>query len=463
MMRLFKVFFPTSVLALIISEALLIFGCYIAATYILISVEASTYLLYEGGLGRIAVVVALIMIGLYFSDLYTTVRIQSRIALLQQICMVLGAAFLAQAVISYVNRGWTLPRWLMIIGSSFALVGISLWRMAFSRLWAAIGKQKILFLGASPTMFELAKHIEEHPELGFAVTGYLDEDPSSAGSADPAVRRLGCLEDIRTVSSSIQPDRVVVAMRERRQKLPVNELLEMRFSGIQTEEAVHLYEATFGRICSREIRPSHLIFSTELGPRKHSVQMQTLYSTSIAVVATVVTLPIMALVAILVKVSSPGPILLRQKRVGLHDEPFTVLKFRSMYRDAEARTGAIWAAKNDPRITPLGRWLRLLRLDELPQLFNVLRGEMSIVGPRPERPEFVTMLSEQIPFYRQRHYVKPGITGWAQINYKYGDTIEDTIVKLEYDLYYIKHLSPMLDLYILFNTLKTMLLFRGAQ
>jgi len=164
-----------------------------------------------------------------------------------------------------------------------------------------------------------------------------------------------------------------------------------------------------------------------------------------------------------VKLTSRGPVVYRQHRVGLKGAEFEVFKFRSMYENAEEGTGAVWAQKDDPRITPLGRWLRSLRLDELPQFFNVLRGEMSIVGPRPERPEFVQTLSEQIPFYRQRHCVKPGITGWAQINHKYGDTIEDTIAKLEYDLYYIKNLSPSLDLYIIFHTAKVMLLSRGSQ
>jgi lipopolysaccharide/colanic/teichoic acid biosynthesis glycosyltransferase len=164
-----------------------------------------------------------------------------------------------------------------------------------------------------------------------------------------------------------------------------------------------------------------------------------------------------------VKLSSPGPILFRQTRVGRNNVPFTLYKFRSMRDNAESTTGAIWAVENDPRVTPVGRWLRRLRLDELPQFFNVLRGEMSIVGPRPERPEFVSMLTEKIPYYRQRHSVKPGITGLAQISHKYSDSLEDTITKLEYDLYYIKNLSPALDAYIVFHTIKVMLLGRGAQ
>jgi lipopolysaccharide/colanic/teichoic acid biosynthesis glycosyltransferase len=167
--------------------------------------------------------------------------------------------------------------------------------------------------------------------------------------------------------------------------------------------------------------------------------------------------------ALAVRLSSSGPILYRQVRVGLDNVPFTVYKFRSMRADAEAGTGAVWARKNDPRVTPVGRVIRKIRFDELPQLFNVLKGEMSIVGPRPERPEFVRTLSEQIPYYRQRHAVRPGITGWAQINYKYGDTLEDTIAKLEYDLYYIKNMSWSLDTFIMFHTAKAMLLSRGAQ
>jgi len=171
----------------------------------------------------------------------------------------------------------------------------------------------------------------------------------------------------------------------------------------------------------------------------------------------------MAIAAIVVKLTSPGPILHRQVRVGLNDSVFTVLKFRSMHINAEAKTGPVWAQKDDPRVTKIGKWLRRLRFDELPQLFNVLKGDMSLVGPRPERPEFVKSLIEQIPYYSYRHCVRPGITGWAQINYKYGSTLEDSIMKLEYDLYYIKNLAVSLDMFIIFHTLKVMLFSETAQ
>jgi exopolysaccharide biosynthesis polyprenyl glycosylphosphotransferase len=266
------------------------------------------------------------------------------------------------------------------------------------------------------------------------------------------------------VVDRLHPKRIVVGLRERRSNLPVTQLLELRLSGIHIEDAMSTYEMAFERISTNELRPSQLIFSSgELGPNRTGVLLQYLYSMVIAAFSVIAAAPIMLLVAALVKLTSPGPALLRQQRVGKNNRVFTLYKFRSMVQDAEAQSGAVWAQPNDPRVTPLGHWLRKLRLDELPQLFNVLKGDMSIVGPRPERPEFVADLEKRIPYYRQRHCIKPGITGWAQIKHKYGDTIADTVLKLEYDLYYIKNLAPALDAVIIFHTAKVMLLSRGAQ
>ena len=268
---------------------------------------------------------------------------------------------------------------------------------------------------------------------------------------------------MRKVVEQTRPDRLVVGLTERRGRTPLADLLELRFSGIPIQEAATASEAMFKWVSLAELRPSQLIYAGEIGPRPGIVALQVFYSRLIALIGVLVGLPILALVAVAIKLSSRGPILFRQTRVGWQGRHFTLYKFRSMRENAEAETGAVWASKNDPRVTPVGRWLRRLRLDELPQLINVLRGDMSIVGPRPERPEFVAVLSKQIPFFRQRLCVRPGITGWAQINHKYGDTMEDAARKLEYDLYYIKHLSPSLDAYIVLQTLKIVLLQRGAQ
>jgi exopolysaccharide biosynthesis polyprenyl glycosylphosphotransferase len=291
--------------------------------------------------------------------------------------------------------------------------------------------------------------------------GVMDFDGTTA--PPEGVRWLGLADQVSNVVAESHPDCIVVGMMERRGALPIQQLVDLRFAGVQIEDAAATYETIFHRVSVRELRPSQLVFSVDLGPRPAMVAVQTAYSTLLAVVGAVVTLPIMLAVAIAVRVSSKGPILYRQTRSGKYGIPFTLYKFRSMRVDAEAHSGPVWASKGDPRVTSVGRWLRKLRLDELPQLFNVVRGDMSLVGPRPERPEFVKVLQEQVPFYRQRLCVKPGITGWAQINHKYGDTMEDVIVKLEYDLYYIKNLAPSLDAYIIFHTAKTVLLGRGAQ
>ena len=306
-------------------------------------------------------------------------------------------------------------------------------------------------------------YIDAHPEKGVRVIGSLSDEPGELSEL-PGAKLLGRLEALRAVVAATTPTRIVVGMNERRGRMPVAELLDLRYSGHLIEEAPTTYERICGRVCTKELRPSQLIYSGEFGPRRRSLIYQNVANLAIAAIGLIIlAAPIMLLTALAVRLTSSGPIFYRQVRVGMDNVPFTLYKFRSMRVDAEAGTGAVWARRNDPRVTPIGGIIRKIRFDELPQLVNVLRGEMSIVGPRPERPEFVKTLAEKIPYYRQSHAVRPGITGWAQINYKYGDTLEDTIAKLEYDLYYIKNMSWSLDTYIIFHTVKAMLLFRGAQ
>ncbi|HWY48422.1 MAG TPA: sugar transferase [Bryobacteraceae bacterium] len=463
MIRLFRVFIPTSVVALLVSEIILTYTCYVVATFLMMDVAPEVFLIDDNGWLRIAIVVGCLMLGIYFHDLYTQFRIRSRILLFQQVIVVVGVTFLTQALLVYLRlQDLILPTWVMITGSSLTLVLLPAWRIIFSTVvMKAMGSERVLFLGTSSVSQEIVQYLTEHPETGLTALGYIDN--LDTGTEIAGVKLLGAISDLEMIVGQFRPDRIVVGMAERRQRLPVNQLLELRLSGIHIEDALTTYEATFGRISTRELRPSQLIFSAELGPNPNRVLLQSVYSMTIAFVAAVVALPIMAMVAIAVKLSSSGPALYRQRRVGKNDVPFMLYKFRSMYVDAEAASGAVWAKRDDPRITPVGKWLRRLRLDELPQLFNVLKGDMSVVGPRPERPEFVAELERRIPYYRQRHCIKPGITGWAQINHKYGDTIEDTIVKLEYDLYYIKNLAPALDGFIMFHTAKVMLLSRGSQ
>jgi sugar transferase (PEP-CTERM system associated) len=463
MIRVFKALIPVGTLTLLVSEVVLVTSAFIFATYIVLEVDPTVFLLYEGGLFRIVLVLLSILIGLHLHDLYSQIQVKSRIVLIQQLCLVMGVAFLTQGLITYLSSDLRVPISIMVVGSAITVVVIFFWRILFSAFaFQVVGRSRLLLVGGSPLLEDIGQYIADHPETGLEIAGYLD-DRHDPGAVLPGGKILGTMESLGEVVRTTQPNRIVVGLFERRNRMPVGELLELRFAGNIIEEVANTYERVCGRVCLKEIRPSQLIFSGELGPRPQNILYQQITNMAVAVVGIVLCLPIMLLTALAVRFSSPGAVLYRQTRVGLDGSLFTVYKFRSMRIDAEVGTGAVWAQKDDPRVTTVGRFIRRIRFDEFPQLFNVLRGEMSIVGPRPERPEFVKALNEQIPYYRQRHCVRPGITGWAQINYKYGDTLQDTITKLEYDLYYIKNMSMSLDTYILFHTLKAMLLSRGAQ
>jgi len=461
MIRFFRITVPTSVVVLLLSELVLLTFCYAVAAYLVLEVDPYVFLVYDGGLGRILVVVATILLSLHALNLYTDIRPASRVALVLAICQAIGFALIVQAVLTYVSPSWMLSRRIMMWGSGIALPSLSGWRFLYSALFTrAFGGDRVLFVGANPLVEEIALEISGRPELGLVPLGYLDDRPEGSEPL-PSAKLLGRITDLAEVASALRPDRIVVGMTERRARLPVQELLDQRFAGVQIEETGSMYELVCGRVSTKELRPAQLIFSGELGPKRNSVIRQSLYAPALALFGFIVTLPVMLAAAILVKLTSRGPALYRQTRVGLNGKLFTVYKFRSMRDGAEASTGAVWASPRDPRITWVGRWLRRLRIDEFPQLWNVLRGDMTVVGPRPERPEFVQVLAERIPYYRQRHSVKPGITGWAQIHHPYGDSLEDAIVKLEYDLYYIKRISLSLDLYIMFQTLKIIFQLRG--
>jgi sugar transferase (PEP-CTERM system associated) len=462
-MRLARFFGPSGASALLASETYLLLAAYVIALALVVKVDPVIFLLYNRGFLRLAILLGTLLAGFYLQDMYEDVRVRSRLALVQQVALVFGAAFIIQALLNYVSRELLLPRWVMFVGSAIAAPLVLGWRILYSKLLeSAAYSERVLFLGVSRLAQKIAERMREKPQLGLLPVGYVGE-PGDNHCGIPGSEILGPVEHLRRIVEETRPDRIVVALPERRLQLPHAELLDLKFAGIVIQDGPSAYEEVFERVPIRELRPSQLIFAEVPGPRPATVFLQSIYSTAIAALLLLLTAPISLVVAVLVKLTSAGPVLFRQQRVGLRGRIFVLYKFRSMYTDAEARTGAVWATRDDPRVTPVGRWIRKYRLDELPQLVNVLKGDMSIVGPRPERPEFVEKLIEQIPFYRQRLAVKPGLTGWAQINHKYGDTLEDAVTKLEYDLYYIRHLTPTLDAYIMLHTLKVILLGRGAQ
>ena len=450
---------PVGVLALFLTELVLISCCFLAAAYLFLYPDPTTYLLYEEGISRLAIAVGTLLMAMHLQDLYSEVEVRGRTLLFQKLCLAMGLTFLLQGFINYLSVRMRAPLRVMLPGGIFTIIAISFWRpFYFKYLWK-IAEKRVLLVGGSALIDEAAEHLAQHPHLGQKVVGYVDDgDPDGPRCLGKV---LAPLERLAEVVAAVKPDCLVIGMQERRGHAPMATLLDLRLEGYAIEEDTTFFERICGRVSCSRLRPSQLIFSGEFSVRR--TWFMALFDFGLALFAAILMSPLMLVVAAAIRLSSGGPALYRQSRVGQHGIPFTLYKFRSMYTDAEARTGAVWSTANDPRITVLGRFIRKVRIDELPQLFNVLRGEMSIVGPRPERPEFVKILSDKIPYYRKRHAVKPGITGWAQINYKYGDTFEDSLRKLEYDLYYIKHLSQSLNNYIIFATVKTMLLRRGAQ
>lgn len=439
MTRLIRVSLSARSLVLLVSETVLLFGCYLLAAYLTQPLDMELYLFYDGGLQQIAFVVVIIQIGLYSQLLYETLLPRSRLLLIQQFCMILGFAFLVQSLAVYADWMLQLPRWIMIYGSLMTLLVLPLWRMAYSVLVrTAVPVRQILFLGGAAVVGEIASDLSAHQDLGMAVMGYLDAKESGKL---PSVPRLGMLEDLEKVILSHRPDRIVTALSGNKERLPTRSLLNLQLSGIRIEEATALYETISGRISVCDLQPDQLIFSSSFDPRSANVALKHFYSLLLGSLVIIVVSPLLAIAALCIKVSSQGPVFLRQKRVGLGGEHFDLYNFRSTY-----------VGELTPTLTLAGRWLRRLHLEEFPQWFNIVRGDLSIVGPQPERPEFAKILEAQIPFYRQRYCVKPGITSWARINFKGSPNTQNAIMRLEYDLYYIKNLSPALDAYIILHS-----------
>jgi len=457
-------FTPRSV-TLILCETVLILLAVALGAYIRLGEWTWYIVTHENGLEKTLIVCGVTQTCLYYADLYDLRRVADRRELFIRIAQALGAASFALAALYYWFPGLVIGRGVFAIASVFAITLIIGWRLAFEWMSGRVGpRERLLLVGTSAAAVSLAQELyERRQELGVEIVGFIDPDPARVGAPviNPGV--VGTVDDIPTIVQSRRVDRVVVSLNDARGRLPMGKLLDMKVSGVTFDHLASVYEEYTGKIAIENLRPSWFIFSP--GFRKSRVLSATKRGLDLVLagVFLLLALPLMLVLALAVRMTSRGPALYHQNRVGCDGKEFTVHKFRSMRDDAEAGTGPVWAAKHgDARITPLGRWMRRTRLDELPQLWNVLKGQMSFVGPRPERPEFVTELTAQIPYYGQRHTLRPGITGWAQVRYTYGASVEDALQKLQYDLYYIKNLSIPLDLFIIFETIKTVILRRGA-
>ncbi|HEX2456135.1 MAG TPA: TIGR03013 family XrtA/PEP-CTERM system glycosyltransferase [Vicinamibacterales bacterium] len=449
-------------MGLIVCETVVIVGAVGLAAYIRLGrLELS----WAGDLLPKAVLIAFVaQLCLYFADLYDFRVITDLRELFIRAVQALGATSLILAGTYFWLPDLIVGRGVFMLAAVFVIVLVFGWRIAFEWGTHRIGpRERLLLVGTSDAAVRLAKELYDRRDLGVEIVGFIDPDPARVGEPliNPGI--IGTVEDIPAIVRARSVDQVVVSLSDARGKLPMDKLLEMKLDGVSFEHLASVYEKYTGKIAVENLRPSWLIFSPGFKKSRFQQFAKRALDVFMSLVGLIVAAPIMLAVAAAVRLTSRGPVVYSQQRVGQHGRVFTVHKFRSMQDDAEKETGAVWARVNDDRITPLGHFLRRTRLDELPQLWNVLSGHMSFVGPRPERPEFVSSLTHQIPFYGQRHTVRPGLTGWAQVRYTYGASVEDAMQKLQFDLFYIKNMSIALDLFIIAKTVKTVLMQRGAQ
>jgi sugar transferase (PEP-CTERM system associated) len=413
-----------------------------------------------------ALVTASVILGcFYYADLYEHEGLRRRVDLFIRLVGTFAGATLVLTAFFFAIPRLEVGRGVLVIYLPLALVAIFIWRVFF--VWAWDNKalsERVMILGTGQIAQSLARKMLERSPVGFRVLGFLSARPDEVGMKLVAPLVIGVVDEVERFVASANATLILVAQDDLRGRLPIDALLRCRLRGVRVEEANGFYERLTGRILVRDLRPSSLVFSDGFVRPRLLYSIKRFSEVIVAAIMIAVAAPLMAVIALLVRIDGPGPVLYRQRRVGEGGRVFNLLKFRSMKVSAEVSSGPVWSSpRGDPRVTRLGRFLRKVRFDELPQLINVLRGEMSFVGPRPERPEFVELLAPVIPYYDERHTVYPGITGWAQINFPYGSTLEDAEEKLEYDLYYLKHMSLMLDFVIVMKTLRVMMLGRGAR
>lgn len=450
--------------SLLIFEGLLIYGCGVAAIFLRFGVEAPAVLITQHGWLKTLLVTAIVQVSFYLFDLYDFRLIRQSAVLLSRIVQALGIGAIALALTFYAWPQMMLGRGVFFLGLVLMLIfmtgwrWVSRWLLGHPRL-----AERVLILGTEQGAVALAAEVLTRRAAGYEVVGFVGDDPSLVGRSliNPCV--VGTMPELEEIVRRYRADRIVVALADRRGRMPLDLLLKLKLrDGVAVEESDPFYERLTGKIGGERLRPSQLVFADTSRWVRFYKRTRRPLDVAMSLVGLVLSSLLMLLTALAVKLDSPGPVFYSQERVGLHNVPFRILKFRSMRTDAEAN-GPVWAGEGDSRVTRLGRVIRKLRIDELPQLFNILRGEMSLIGPRPERPVFVEQLEQRIPYYSERHLVKPGLTGWAQVCYPYGASFEDAREKHQYDLYYIKNQSPMLDAIILLETVRLVLFGRFSR
>jgi sugar transferase (PEP-CTERM system associated) len=455
-MQLFNRYVSTRSLTVFAAELLLIFGSVALAATLQDTPDLAA------NIWKIALVTVVCQLCLYYNDFYDLTLVHSNRELIVRLLQAAGAASIVLAALYFLRPQLMIGNGIFVSALFVFLIAILGWRLAFNQVTGSLKlEERVLFVGTGETARKVARQILDQHDFAYRIIGFIDDDPARVGEriVNPAI--VGTPADIEQLIARHQVDRIIVGLSDRRGKLPVQQLLRAKMAGIRVEDATTTYERVTGKILIDDLRPSWLIFSDGFRVSRVMRLMKRTIDLTLSLIMLILALPAMLVTALAIRLEDGRPVLYRQERVGENGRTFILSKFRSMRKDAETGT-PIWARNDDDRVTFVGRIIRKTRLDELPQLWNVIRGDMSFVGPRPERPYFVEDLSKDIPFYQQRHAVKPGITGWAQVKYRYGSSREDATEKLRYDLYYIKHLSIFFDLTIVFDTVKVVLFRKGA-
>ena len=462
-LRVFNKYIPVHKLIFFFLETIFFLGIVILGTYLRFLSDISIFTTYPNLLPKTFLIVATIQLCLYYFDLYDFKTFRSNLELAIRLLQSLGISSIILAFLYYLFPALIIGRGIFLISVSFVGATIISWRMGYNHfLKTRQLDQKIMIIGSGPLAKNIAREILEREDMGFKIIGFITDNPERIGEklVNPSI--VGEQSQIYDIAAREKAVRIIVALDERRGKFPEAQLLECKMRGIAVEEGIEFYEHLTGKLQVESLRPSTIIFSDGFKKPRLTMWIKRMIGFSFSSIGLILLSPLILIISILIKIDSRGPVFYKQERTGENERVFRLIKFRSMVANAETN-GPVWAEKNDSRVTRIGKWMRNWRLDEVPQMFNVLKGDMSFVGPRPERPFFVEQLRKEIPFYDQRFYVKPGITGWAQIKYRYGASKDDALEKLKYDLYYIKNLSSLFDMIIIFETVKVVLFGKGAR
>jgi len=462
-LKVFNQYIPLRKLAFVILEGLFILGMVLLGAFLRFIGDLSSFYAYQYLIPKALLIVVCVQLSLYYFDLYNLNALRSNFELIVGLLRSLGVSSIVLAILYYAFPFLIIGRGIFLISIIFVGLAIVVWRIGYNNvLKKRLLEEKVLIIGTGPLARNIAKDILEKADSGFKIIGFIAEDQGRVGEklVNPSI--IGGHPQIVELATREKVSRIIVALEERRGKFPQSELIDCKMKGIPVEEGIEFYEHLTGRLQVENLRPSFLIFSDGFKKPELTMWVKRAVGFTLSLIGLIFLSPIILVISVLIKIDSHGPVFYKQERVGKEGKVFKLMKFRSMVDNAEAN-GPTWAEEEDKRITRVGRWMRKWRFDEIPQMFNVIKGDMSFVGPRPERPFFVETLRNQIPFYNQRLSVKPGITGWAQIKYRYGASKEDALEKLKYDLYYIKNLSSLFDLLIIFETIKVVLFRRGAR